>query len=69
LNTHEDITRVRLAAPGLGLRLGHGACLRCGLALRGHAYDYVLFSGLGHDNMATTFTVATDWIRRKVGRH
>jgi pimeloyl-ACP methyl ester carboxylesterase len=30
----------------------------------GHRYDYVLFSGLGHNNMDRTFSVATDWIRR-----
>jgi pimeloyl-ACP methyl ester carboxylesterase len=30
----------------------------------GHRYDYVLFSGLGHNNMEHTFTVATDWVRR-----
>jgi len=30
----------------------------------GHIYDYVLFSGLGHNNMDGTFAAATDWIRR-----
>lgn len=30
----------------------------------GHRYDYVLFSGLGHNNMDRTFSVATDWITR-----
>lgn len=30
----------------------------------GHPFDYALFSGLGHDNMDSTFTVATEWIRR-----
>jgi len=30
----------------------------------GHAYDYVLFSGLGHNNMSETFSTATDWIIR-----
>lgn len=30
----------------------------------GHRYDYVLFSGLGHNNMDHTFNVATDWIKR-----
>jgi len=34
------------------------------LRRRGHRYDYVLFSGLGHNNMDRTFTVATDWIKR-----
>ena len=35
-----------------------------GLRKAGHRYDYVLFSGLGHNNMDQTFSVATDWIRR-----
>jgi pimeloyl-ACP methyl ester carboxylesterase len=30
----------------------------------GHKYDYVLFSGLGHNNMLETFSTATDWILR-----
>jgi uncharacterized protein len=34
------------------------------LRRRGLRYDYVLFSGLGHNNMDRTFSVATDWIRR-----
>jgi pimeloyl-ACP methyl ester carboxylesterase len=34
------------------------------LRRKGRPYDYALFSGLGHDNMGGTFTVATDWIRK-----
>jgi pimeloyl-ACP methyl ester carboxylesterase len=34
------------------------------LTRSGHRYDYVLFSGLGHNNMDRTFSVATEWIRR-----
>lgn len=30
----------------------------------GHSYEYVLFSGLGHNNIPETFTTATDWIKR-----
>lgn len=30
----------------------------------GHEYDYVVFSGLGHNNIAETFATATDWIIR-----
>ena len=30
----------------------------------GRRYDYVLFSGLGHNNMDGTFAAAADWIRR-----
>jgi dienelactone hydrolase len=36
-----------------------------GLRKSGHAYEYVLFSGLGHNNMDGTFFVATEWIRRQ----
>ena len=34
------------------------------LSSSGHPYEYVLFPGLGHNNMDETFSVATDWIRR-----
>ena len=34
------------------------------LRARGHRYDYVLFSGLGHNNMERTFPVVTDGVRR-----
>jgi pimeloyl-ACP methyl ester carboxylesterase len=34
------------------------------LSRAGHAYQYVMFSGLGHNNMPETFATATDWIRR-----
>ena len=30
----------------------------------GHRYDYVLFSGLGHNNMGGTFATAIDWLQR-----
>lgn len=32
----------------------------------GHRYDYVLFSGLGHNNIDGTFATAVDWIRRSI---
>jgi uncharacterized protein len=35
-----------------------------GLRKAGHRYDYALFSGLGHNNMDRTFSVATEWITR-----
>jgi pimeloyl-ACP methyl ester carboxylesterase len=31
----------------------------------GHPYDYALFSGLGHDNIAATFATVADWIERR----
>jgi pimeloyl-ACP methyl ester carboxylesterase len=33
------------------------------LSAAGRKYEYVLFSGLGHNNMEGTFHVATHWIR------
>ncbi|MEM6646564.1 MAG: alpha/beta hydrolase [Bacteroidota bacterium] len=33
----------------------------------GHAYHYVLFSGVGHNNIGETFATAVDWIERVVG--
>lgn len=32
----------------------------------GHAYDYVLFSGVGHNNIGETFATAVAWIDRVV---
>jgi len=34
------------------------------LRKNGHRYDYVLFSGLGHNNMGPTFATAVEWIKR-----
>ncbi len=33
------------------------------LTKKGRRFDYVLVPGAGHNNMDTTFSVATDWIR------
>jgi len=30
----------------------------------GHEYDYVLFSDLGHNNIADTFSTIGDWIKK-----
>lgn len=34
------------------------------LRVGGHRYGYVLFSGLGHNNIDRTFATAVDWIKR-----
>jgi pimeloyl-ACP methyl ester carboxylesterase len=39
-----------------------------GLQRTGHRYEYVMFAGLGHNNMDGTFAAATDWIRELPGR-
>ncbi|MEM7613029.1 MAG: alpha/beta fold hydrolase [Pseudomonadota bacterium] len=36
------------------------------LVQSGHAYDYVLFSALGHNNIPETFLTVTEWIKRAV---
>ena len=35
------------------------------LRKKSRPYDYALFSGLGHNNMDATFSVATQWINRQ----
>jgi len=62
----------QLSIPGLWLFSDNDGSIPVGLsidrlqALRrgGHRYDYVLFSGLGHNNMDSTFATAVDWIKR-----
>ncbi len=62
----------RLSIPGLWIFSDNDTSIPVDLSLKrlqklrrsGHRYDYVLFSGLGHNNMDQTFSVATDWIRR-----
>jgi len=69
-DSSEDLGR--LSVPGLWIFSDNDRSIPVDLsiarlqALRksGHRYDYVLFSGLGHNNMDRTFAVATDWIRR-----
>ena len=69
-DSREDLGR--LSMPGLWIFSDNDSSIPVDLsiarlqALRasGHRYDYVLFSGLGHNNMDRTFAVATDWIKR-----
>ena len=35
------------------------------LRAQGKRYDYVLFSGLGHNNMDGSFAAAVEWVRRQ----
>jgi pimeloyl-ACP methyl ester carboxylesterase len=61
-----------LSIPGLWLFSDNDGSIPVGLSIErlqalragGHRYDYVLFSGLGHNNMDGTFATAVDWIRR-----
>ncbi len=67
----EDLAK--LSIPGLWIFSDNDSSVPVDLSIaklqqlraRGHRYDHVLFSGLGHDNMDQTFTVATEWIRRQ----
>ena len=76
VDTDSSVTLEGLSIPGLWIFSDNDASIPVDLsverlkALRGagHSYDYVLFSGLGHNNMDATFEVATQWISRKVAR-
>jgi pimeloyl-ACP methyl ester carboxylesterase len=61
-----------LSVPGLWLFSDNDGSIPVDLSIerlrplraRGHRYDYVLFSGLGHNNMGGTFATAVDWVKR-----
>jgi pimeloyl-ACP methyl ester carboxylesterase len=68
-DSSEDL--VRLTIPGLWIFSDNDASIPVDLSIerlqslrRSHRYDYVLFSGLGHNNMGGSFATATDWIKR-----
>ena len=62
----------KLSIPGLWLFSDNDGSIPVGLSIErlqrlrkgGHPYDYVLFSGLGHDNIGGTFATAVDWLKR-----
>ncbi len=67
-DSSEDLAR--LSIPGLWIFSDNDASIPVDLSIerlqslrRGHRYDYVVFPGLGHDNMGPTFATATDWIK------
>ena len=61
-----------LAIPGLWLFSDNDGSIPVDLSIRrldalrraGHRYDWVLFSGLGHNNMGPTFATAIAWMLR-----
>jgi len=63
----------QLSIPGLWIFSDNDGSIPVDLSLQrlkalgtgGRKYDYVLFSGLGHNNMEGTFHVATHWIRQQ----
>jgi len=62
----------KLSIPGLWLFSDNDGSIPVGLSIErlqvlrkhGHAFDYVLFSGHGHNNMGPTFATAIDWLER-----
>ena len=62
----------RLSIPGLWIFSDNDASIPVDLSIErlhglrsaGKSYDYVLFSGLGHNNMSGTFATAADWVTR-----
>ena len=68
----ESLTKLEI--PGLWIFGANDGSIPADLSMQrlqrlkksGHAFDYVLFSGLGHNNMPETFATATDWIKRRV---
>jgi dienelactone hydrolase len=71
-DTDSGETLKKLSIPGLWVFSDNDGSIPVGLSIErlqalradGHRYDYVLFSGLGHNNMDGTFATAVDWIRR-----
>ena len=71
-DTDPSESLAKLEIPGLWIFGEHDGSVPVDLSIRrlkklrnsGHRYDYVLFSGLGHNNMPETFTTVTDWIKR-----
>ncbi len=68
-DSSEDLAR--LTIPGLWIFSDNDASIPVDLSIerlrslrRSHRYDYVLFSGLGHDNLGASFATATNWIKR-----
>lgn len=71
-DTDSGETLKTLSIPGLWLFSDNDGSIPVDLSIErlralrkdGHRYDYVVFSGLGHNNMGRTFATAVDWIRR-----
>ena len=63
----------KLSIPGLWIFSDNDGSIPVDLSIErlnsvrraGGRYDYALFSGLGHDNIDTTFATAAEWIRRQ----
>ena len=73
IDTDSSETLKALSIPGLWLFSDNDGSIPVDLSIErlrvlrkeGYRYDYVLFSGLGHNNMGRTFATAVDWIKRQ----
>lgn len=73
IDTDSGETLKTLSIPGLWLFSDNDGSIPVDLSIERlralrkeeHRYDYVLFSGLGHNNMGRTFATAVDWIKRQ----
>jgi pimeloyl-ACP methyl ester carboxylesterase len=69
-DSSEDLAR--LSIPGLWIFSDNDSSIPVDLSIEklqtlkksGHQYVYVVYPGLGHNNMDGTFSAATDWIRK-----
>lgn len=76
-DTDSGETLKTLAIPGLWLFSDNDGSVPVDLSIgrlqalreQGHRFDYVLFSGLGHNNMGRSFATAVDWVHHTVGSH
>jgi len=72
VDTDSGETLKTLSIPGVWLFSDNDGSIPVDLSIErlqslrknGHRYDYVLFSGLGHNNMGPTFATAVEWIKR-----
>jgi uncharacterized protein len=71
-DTDSTTSLQKLAIPGLWLFSDNDGSIPVQLSIDrlrqlrqdGHAFDYALFSGLGHENIDGTFATAVAWIKR-----
>jgi len=72
VDTDPSTSLAQLAIPGLWIFGDNDASIPVDLSIErlqilraaGKRYDYVLFSGLGHNNMEGSFATAMEWVRR-----
>jgi dienelactone hydrolase len=76
-DTDSGETLKSLSIPGLWLFSDNDGSVPVDLSIerlqalrqQGHRFDYVLFSGLGHNNMGRSFATAVEWVTNTVGSH